>query len=326
MTVKIRSSLNINELPVLACKYLNYMALVQSASPQTLRAYASDLDQAYKLKNLGEFRVDPNANPPCSFRPVGAKATGKLDADALLKTSRDAMSGWSELSPSSRNRKGACLKSFLYWMFQEGQIDRDLSNHIHSPKIPARLPHFISLDEALALLKSIDNSIKRAEDKETREEEERVKALVLLLYGGGLRVSEASSLRWTDVKKNVLHVEGKGGKERLVTVPGAVTKALSALPKAGAYVFGKSALNTRVAYSMIRGAGSRAGLIKPLHPHALRHSFATHLLASGANLRTLQELLGHTSLAATQKYTHLGIDQLARTLEKHHPLAGKGRK
>ena len=86
------------------------------------------------------------------------------------------------------------------------------------------------------------------------------------------------------------------------------------------YVFGETALNPRTAYEMIRQSGARAGLLQPLHPHALRHSFATHLLSSGANLRTLQELLGHESLTATEKYTHLGIDQLARTMERVHPL------
>ncbi|HWU44604.1 MAG TPA: tyrosine-type recombinase/integrase, partial [Bdellovibrio sp.] len=90
------------------------------------------------------------------------------------------------------------------------------------------------------------------------------------------------------------------------------------------FVFGEEALSQRRAYEMVRQSGVRAGLLKPLHPHALRHSFATHLLSSGANLRTLQELLGHESLQATEKYTHLGIDQLARTMEQLHPL-GKGK-
>jgi len=86
------------------------------------------------------------------------------------------------------------------------------------------------------------------------------------------------------------------------------------------FVFGIEPLNPRVAYEWVRTRGAKAMLMKPLHPHALRHSFATHLLSSGANLRTLQELLGHESLQATEKYTHLGIDQLARTMEMHHPL------
>ena len=91
------------------------------------------------------------------------------------------------------------------------------------------------------------------------------------------------------------------------------------------YVFGEQALSTRVAYDIVRKAGVRAGLLKPLHPHALRHSYATHLLRSGANLRVLQALLGHATLQATSRYTHIGIDDLARTLEAHHPTAGRSK-
>jgi integrase/recombinase XerC/integrase/recombinase XerD len=89
----------------------------------------------------------------------------------------------------------------------------------------------------------------------------------------------------------------------------------------GDFVFGNSALSTRKGYEIVRRAGQSAGLLKPLHPHALRHSFATHLLESGANLRSLQELLGHRTLQATQRYTHVSLNQLARTLEERHPLS-----
>jgi integrase/recombinase XerC/integrase/recombinase XerD len=109
---------------------------------------------------------------------------------------------------------------------------------------------------------------------------------------------------------------------RLVTLPELVWKSLRTLSVTGAYVFGGEApLNPRVAYSIVQAAGKKAQLLKPLHPHALRHSFATHLLTSGADLRVLQELLGHKSLLATQKYTHLSLDHLARSMEKHHPLS-----
>jgi site-specific recombinase XerD len=320
------------ELADKACKYLNYMALVQSVSPQTVRAYASDLDQAYKIRKLGEFAVDLDSTPPCSFSPFRSgrleKLTATLNPDVLLKMSREALTEWSALSPASRNRKSACLKSFLHWLYQEGHIDRDLSDQIYSPKVPVRLPHFISLDEALAVLKAVEDEVEKAKNDKSKKTAVQKRALILLLYGGGLRVSEACNLKWTDLQrnKNVIRILGKGSKERLVAVPKAVMIAIGALPRKTEFLFGQNPLNTRIAYSLVREAGQRAQLIKPLHPHALRHSFATHLLASGANLRTLQELLGHSSLAATQKYTHMSIDQLARTMEKHHPLAGRGRK
>jgi integrase/recombinase XerC/integrase/recombinase XerD len=95
---------------------------------------------------------------------------------------------------------------------------------------------------------------------------------------------------------------------------------LKAFPRQGQYVFGEKPMDTRTGYEIIRQCGARAGLLKPLNPHALRHSFATHMLSSGTNLRVLQELLGHESLTATQKYLHLSMDSLARTMEKNHPL------
>jgi integrase/recombinase XerC/integrase/recombinase XerD len=152
-----------------------------------------------------------------------------------------------------------------------------------------------------------------------------VRAMILLLYGGGLRISEACSLRWSDMEmagERSLRVAGKGGRQRVVTVPELTWSALQALPHEGRFVFGgECELSSRKAYEWVRQAGARAGLLKPLHPHALRHSYATHLLSSGADLRVLQELLGHRSLAATQKYTHLSLDHLARAMEKHHPLS-----
>lgn len=179
------------------------------------------------------------------------------------------------------------------------------------------------------LLASLKNEIENGD----RERAERALLLILLLYGGGLRVSEACRLEWTHVANEgrVLRVRGKGAKERIIALPPIAARRLLQARGGceGPYVFGFEPLSTRKAYEIVRQAGARAGLLKPLHPHALRHSYATHLLASGANLRTLQELLGHQTLQATERYTHLSIDQLARTLENYHPLssgAAKGRK
>lgn len=280
-------------------KFLKYMEYIQSASPQTLRAYQSDLIQ-------------------CFGSPHSPKHDNFSEKE-LLAAYREAFQTWKNLSLSSRNRKAATLKSFYSWAFSENLTDRNLSLQVPSPKVPKKLPHFISVDEALSVLHALNQS--------TGHSHHRV--LFLLLYGGGLRVSEACQLRWKQVEfqQRYLRIQGKGGKERLVILPQGT---LSALKKWKAeqigheeYIFGDSALNPRTAYSMIRQCGELAGLLKPLHPHALRHSFATHLLSSGANLRTLQELLGHESLRATEKYTHLGIDQLARTMEALHPLGRK---
>ncbi|MGE0527596.1 MAG: tyrosine-type recombinase/integrase, partial [Bdellovibrionales bacterium] len=197
--------------------------------------------------------------------------------------------------------------------FDTAVLKEDVSLRLVSPKVPQKLPHFISVDEALSLVRSLEE-----------QREPLTRALVLLLYGGGLRISEACRLRWQDIVEpaRTLRVLGKGERERVISLPEVSWHALVELPRKGSYVLGgESPLSTRKAYQIVRQAGARAGLLKPLNPHALRHSFATHLLTSGADLRVLQELLGHRSLAATQKYTHLSLDHLARSLEKHHPLS-----
>lgn len=278
-------------------KYMKYMEFVQAASPLTLKSYNIDIDQTFK-------------NEICSHLE---KQT--WSEDELMTLVRQAFSRWAKLSLSSRNRKGATLKSFFSWAFAEGLLSKDLSFQVICPKVPKKIPHFLSVDEAVAVLRTLEA------DKNLEAE----LLLFLVIYGGGLRVSEACALQWSEVhfEQKILRLRGKGNKERVVALPAMTLSRLREWKKnhfAQDFVFGEQALNPRTAYEMIRQSGKKAGLIQPLNPHALRHSFATHLLSSGANLRTLQELLGHENLTATEKYTHLGVDQLARTLESFHPL------
>jgi site-specific recombinase XerD len=310
-----------------AYNFLFYMTFIRSMSLATIRSYQNDLCQAFEL----EFTAlnMPAMTPESSDgRPKhGLRALSHELEVKLLETCRAAQSRWSPLAPSSRNRKAACLKSFLNWMYSESLIERELAHQIHGPKVPHRLPHYISVDEAFVLLESLRSAHAAAQTEAARIESERRLVLVLLLYGGGLRVSEACGLEWKtiDLKGRLVRVTGKGDKERIVALPTLVASLLEKAHSREAYVFGQAPLDTRTAYEMVRSAGAQAGLIRPLHPHALRHSFATHLLSSGANLRALQELLGHQTLQATQRYTHLSIDQLARTMESFHPL-GVGEK
>jgi site-specific recombinase XerD len=287
-------------------KYMKYMEFIRSSSPLTLRHYLLDLRQAFS---------------PTPESPRIESLPKTLSEAEVLSTARAAFNGpWSRLSLASRNRKAATLKSFFGWAFDNQLLEKDLATQITCPKVPRKLPHFLSVDEILSVLKTF----KRSSTEELREE-----VLFLLLYGGGLRVSEACNLKWSEVQltQRVLRVRGKGNKERVIVLPRLCQQALETLRKVTPedFIFGSAALGTRRAYTIIHERGIQADLLQSLHPHALRHSFATHLLSSGANLRTLQEMLGHESLQATEKYTHLGIDQLARTMESMHPL-GKGRK
>jgi integrase/recombinase XerC/integrase/recombinase XerD len=245
----------------------------------------------------------------------------------LSKAAMLAIRNWAPLSPSSRQRKCSSLKSFFSYLYRITATERDLGAGLVLPKSQPKLPHFVSVDEVIALLKVIERECERSSGKDL-EEIKRVKALIYLLYGGGLRISEACGLRWNQVKADarILRVKGKGGKERQVILPPVAMRAVISLPNRGEFVFGEQPLNPRSAYEWVRRWGAQAGLLHPLHPHALRHSFATHLLAGGTDLRVLQELLGHQSLTTTQKYTHLDLHSLARTIENHHPLGQNPRR
>lgn len=298
------------KLADLACKYLKYLTLQRTASEHTSKSYANDLSQFLAPTGVQKILYTSSTLGP-SFQ-ISWKKTQVL-SDDLNKQSvtliRAVQDRWAPLGAASRNRKLAVLRGFLRWLFEQKYIEDDLALRLVSPKVPHKLPHFISVDEALALLKT-------PADREVR-------VLLLLLYGGGLRISEACQIRWRDLVEGArsLRVGGKGGKTRIVTLPILCWDSLATLPRGGDFIFGQKPLSTRKAYDWVRKAGAKAGLMKPLHPHALRHSYATHLLTSGTDLRIIQELLGHASLAATQKYTHLQLDHLARALEKHHPLS-----
>ena len=281
----------------LVADFLHHLAFQKSCSPLTLKAYKKDLEQAF---------TEPTVN-----------------SNELLQISRKAQSQWSGLSHSSRNRKTATLKSFLGWLYETKKIEKPLGELLIGPKVPKKIPDFISVDEVLSVISYFENK----KTNETKNQLQNLKelSLFLLLYGAGLRISEACGLKWNDfnLQSRSLRIKGKGDKERIVILPQFCADKLTEYRKqcSTVYVFGEAALNSRTGYEWIRQLGKKCNLMHSLHPHSLRHSFATHMLASGANLRTLQKLLGHESLQATEKYTHLNVDQLARTLERNHPLS-----
>lgn len=311
------------------CNFLKYMKNIRSSPANTLRAYGLDLEQAFGVSFRGSLSIDDFADfaskksslfPPNHTPSTQVQKISFEDEAALLSLARAAQTGWSHLSLSSRNRKAATLKSFFKWAFYSGLLKQDLSHQIQSPRIPQTIPHYISVDEALLIVRSFEQPQTTTETLQNTREE----LLFLLLYGGGLRVSEACKLSWHQIhlQTRSLRILGKGQKERLVILPKAVMEklALWRTTNETKFIFGEKPLDRRTAYAWIQRRGKMVGLHAPLHPHALRHSYATHLLTGGVNLRILQELLGHESLIATQKYTHLSLDALARTMESHHPL------
>lgn len=299
--------------------FLKYLENIESCSPLTLKAYTLDLNQAFFQKGQQPIVARKNSN---LINLADVKAASFNTGEELWLLCRDSLTQWGRLSPASRNRKIATLKSFFNWLYAEKTIDKNYADQLVCPKVPKKIPHFISVDEVISVLQFLNHS------EVGSEEIQNQKTLFNLLYGGGLRISEACNLRWKDVNldERKILILGKGHKERLIIIPetcNEVLKAQKARNKNMAYVFGDEPLSSRKGYDYIRNLGRKVGLMNPLHPHSLRHSFATHMLASGTNLRTLQTMLGHESLQATEKYTHLNIDTLARIVEVKHPLSKK---
>lgn len=282
--------------------FLREMSEIHQASSHTIRAYQKDLQQVFDYQN-------------------SKSSIPKINESYLLKKIKCAQISWAPLALSTRQRKAATMKSFLRWLYERNLIATPLQDKIEAPTVPKKIPHFLSIDEVLLLFAYL----KKEKLNQATDKNKFYLALLYLLYGGGLRVSEACQLCWKNIRVPSAEVLilGKGQKERWVVLPQKTMEALTALPRVSSSIWGSRGLTERRAYDWIRKLGKQAGLRTPLHPHALRHSYATHLITAGMNLRTLQELMGHSSLASTEKYLHLSMDQLARTLDSHHPLGEK---
>ena len=307
------SSVNI---PRHICKYLESLDLIKKFSSHTLRAYSSDLLQLFQLSGFVEIRgIFFNGSVKYQYYLTNCQESEISRQPAQWLSTLEKSLRKQTITNRSKKRKISCLNQFLTFLSQEYAIEIKLP--IDPPRgNERRLPHFLSVDETIALAQYCDRA-------STTDPIQRQQALLFyLLYGGGLRVSEACAMTHQQVhpgEKKAL-VMGKGGKERLVVFPDKVIAVLKRFSSSGTYIWGDKALPTRTAYHRIKQLGVAAGLFKPLHPHALRHSYATQLLHSGSDLRVIQQLLGHKSLAATEVYTHLDINDLARTMEQFHPL------
>lgn len=284
--------------------YLKYQENIESFSPLSLKAYRIDLAQAFKNKQ-----------------------TKVCNPQELWSMVRPSLSQWGQLSLATRNRKIATLKSFFSWLYEQNLLDINYANQLVCPKVPQKIPHFLSVDEVISVINFLNKQLSSSPDNKKQIRFRNQKTLFLLLYGGGLRISEACNLKWKNIffKEKKILIKGKGNKERYAILPAFSLEHLKKEESLGKsdqheFVLGKTPMNSRIGYELIRQLGLQVGLMNPLHPHALRHSYATHLLASGANLRVLQKLLGHESLQATEKYTHLSVDHLARLIEQTHPL------
>ena len=282
-----------------------YLALERGLSGNTAEAYGRDV--CHLLGFLEE-------------RNVKADVATTATLHDFLATLHDM-----GISPRSQARVLSGIKSFYKFLRLEGFIDTDPSELLESPKLGRELPDVLSVEEIDAMIRAIPLD---------KEESLRNHAIIEMLYGSGLRVSELTGLRISrlDLDENLLIVEGKGNKERLVPVSPAAAHLieqylpqranLNIKPESDDILFlnrrGRPLTRVMIFY-IIKDLAASAGIKKTVSPHTLRHSFATHLLEGGANLRAIQEMLGHESIATTELYLHLDRSRLRRELMDHHP-------
>jgi integrase/recombinase XerC len=317
-------------LVLLKADFITHLQSEKHASPNTVAAYGRDLDALLGFveeRNKDRVTVRRSA--------TNANATTSLDLYVLRAWLGDLAR---TCKPTSIARKIASVRAFGRWLKQKGHSATNPAAELASPKTRRELPTFLSAEDAATVMDTPTPETTGA----MREEETvaiRDRAVLELLYAGGLRVSEASGLDLMNLSldERTVRVMGKGRKERLVPIG---SKAESALrewlavrsdlthrktgyldPKAVFVSTRGRRLNPRAVQLLVRRYGLNGLGRTDLHPHALRHTCATHLLDGGADLRAIQEMLGHSSLSTTQRYTHVSVAHLLSVYDAAHPLA-----
>jgi len=293
--------------------FLQFLTVERGATAATLRSYASDLRQ------LGSFASSSHRLVP------------PIDPRTLTPETIRAYLQWLDRKGEQRSsmaRKLACIRSFCRFLLRTNRIRRNPVEDIRTPKQLKRLPRVLNKDDAEALMSfPVGDTIGIRRDR----------AILETLYSTGARVSELVGLDLEHVRasEGLVYLKGKGGKERIVPIGDVALEAIHAYRKSlhqpvrgttqptalflnrrGGRLTARSVARLVARYSIRLTGGA-------VSPHTLRHSFATHLLDEGADLRAIQEMLGHASLGTTQKYTHLATDQLLAVYDKAHPRAGK---
>ncbi|QJB57923.1 tyrosine recombinase XerC [Pseudodesulfovibrio sp. zrk46] len=293
--------------------FLAFLEVEKGYSGATIRSYSTDLEQ---------------------FDEYLRRVKRKLETPSRIN--RDHVRGYladmhrRSLSKTSMGRKLSSLRAYFKYLIKHKLIVRDPMVGIRNPKQEKRHPQVLNVDQAVSMMEAY---------VEPDPEGLRDIALAELLYGSGLRISEALNLDLNDLDSDVIRVVGKGSKERIVPLSDAAVKRIRrymeqrhALIQDGNYAEQALFLSIRKGKRLDRRQANRivaklarlAGLPKDVHPHMLRHSFATHMLEAGADLRSVQELLGHERLTTTERYTHLDMQRIMQVYDRAHPLSGAG--
>jgi integrase/recombinase XerD len=294
--------------------FLAYLELERGLSQNTLGAYRSDLSQLEEFLNR---------------RGVDVAATSHGDLAEFLSELAAGRDERPPVAAATLGRKVACLRSFYRHLRREGTIAHDPTAELRGPRKTQRLPRVLTRGEVSRLLR---------EPKGTEPRPLRDRALLEVMYACGLRASEVVALDLGDIDldEQMLRARGKGSKERLVPIGRQAVAALRAYCERGRPALVGVAVESRLfvnrrgtgltrqgLYKIVQGHARRAGLLEKMSPHTLRHTFATHLLAGGCDLRSLQEMLGHADLATTQIYTHLSAERLKDAYFSAHPRASR---
>ncbi len=286
-------------------KYKQYLKLEKSLSRNTVEAYLTDLDKLFAYLELEEIDL----------------------TDVTLENLETFSAGLHDIGIHSRSQARILsgIRSFFRFLVLEGYLAQDPSELLESPQIGRHLPDVLSVEEIDSLIGAIDR---------TSREGQRNRAILETLYSCGLRVSELCNLRLSDLylKEKFIRVEGKGSKQRLIPISSRAIHELQlyfadrsqGLIKPGyedfVFIsrFGKN-ISRIMVFHIIKELAEQIGLKKSISPHTFRHSFATHLLEGGANLRAIQCMLGHESIGTTEIYTHLDRSRLRQEILEHHP-------
>jgi integrase/recombinase XerD len=286
----------------------NYLRLEKSLSENSISAYLTDVQ---KLENFCSLKGSDKSPVSVTYNDLTGFIAWNGQENSNARTQARILSG---------------IRAFYRFLLIEGEINENPSTLLESPKIGLKLPDVLSVEEIDSMIRMIDL---------TKPEGHRNKAILETLYGCGLRVSELVGLRMTDIhrKEGFIIVTGKGNKQRLVPISRSAVKYIDL------YIDGRQLLKvihdsnivflnrrgrklTRaMIFHIIKDLAARAGIKKNIHPHTFRHSFATHMVQAGADLRAVQEMLGHESIITTEIYTHIDRSFLRDTINKYHPRA-----
>ncbi|OAV66013.1 Tyrosine recombinase XerD [Bacteroidales bacterium Barb4] len=286
-------------------KYHTYLRLEKSLSPNSIDAYMTDLNKLVSFaENEGRKLTE------ITYDDLQQFVACLYDLCICRRSQARIISG---------------IRSFYHFLLLEGYLETDPTELLESPKTGVKLPEVLTENEINAILDSIDLSLFTGQ---------RNRAMLEVLYSCGLRVSELTGLRFSDTyfDEGFIRVEGKGGKQRLVPISDI------AIHEIKNYLFERNAITVKkgfedslflscrgtslsriMVFHIVKQQTEAAGIYKTVSPHTFRHSFATHLLEGGANLRAIQEMLGHESIATTEIYTHIDREHLRKEILEHHP-------